>query len=113
MEVNDLTNLLNPDYYDPASEHYLRIYRVGNIKILCISIKAKALTGHDIIATNIPEQLRSTAPAYMVIQGRNVGEWASATYTPVVLNVSGYSISMSAGTSASKVTYISGTAAYI
>lgn len=113
VEVNDLTDLLNPDYYDPAADYYLRIYRVGNVKVLSIAIKAKALTGNDIIASNIPEKLRPAKSAYIVIQGRDVGEWARATYTPVVLEISGISISMSTGVNASKLTYICGMAAYI
>ena len=113
VEVNDLTDLLNPDYYDPAADYYLRIYRVGNVKVLSIAIKAKALTGNDIIASNIPEKLRPATSAHIVIQGRDVGEWARATYTPVVLEISGISISMSTGANASKLTYICGMAAYI
>lgn len=113
VEVNDLTDLLNPDYYDPAADYYLRIYRVGNVKVLSIVIKAKALTGHDIIASNIPEKLRPAKSAYIVIQGRDVGEWARATYTPVVLNISGISISMSTGVNTSKLTYICGMATYV
>ena len=113
VEVNDLTDLLNPDYYDPAADYYLMIYRVSNVKVLSISIKAKALTGHDIIASNIPEKLRPAKSAYIVIQGRDVGEWARATYTPVVLNISGISISMSTGVNASKLTYICGMAVYV
>ena len=113
VEVNNLTDLLNPDYYDPAADYYLRIYRVGNVKILSIAIKAKALTGNNIIASNIPEKLRPDKSAYIVIQGRDVGEWARATYTPVVLEISGISISMSAGVNASKLTYICGMAAYV
>ena len=113
VEVNDLTDLLNPDYYNPAADHYLRIYRVGNVKILNIAIKAKALTGHDIIATNIPLKLRPTAVAYTVIQGRDVGGWASATYVPIVLNIGVNNITMSTGANVSKLTYISGTVAYI
>lgn len=113
VEVNDLTDLLNPNYYDPAADYYLRIYRVGNVKVLSIAIKAKALTGNDIIASNIPEKLRPDKSAYIVIQGRDVGEWARATYTPVVLEISGISISMSTGVNASKLTYICGMAAYV
>ena len=113
VEVNDLTDLLNPDYYDPAADYYLRIYRVGNVKVLSIAIKAKALTGNDIIASNIPEKLRPAKSAYIVIQGRDVGEWARATYTPVVLEISGISISMSTGVNASKLTYICGMAVYV
>lgn len=113
VEVNNLTDLLNPDYYDPAADYYLRIYRVGNVKILSIAIKAKALTGNNIIASNIPEKLRPDKSAYIVIQGRDVGEWARATYTPVVLEISGISISMSTGVNASKLTYICGMAAYV
>lgn len=113
VEVNNLTDLLNPDYYDPAADYYLRIYRVGNVKILSIAIKAKALTGYDIIASNIPEKLRPANSAYIVIQGRDVGEWVRATYTPVVLDISGISISISTGVNASKLTYISGMAAYV
>ena len=106
VEVNDLTDSLNPDYCDPAADYYLRIYRVGNVKVLNIVIKAKALTGHDIIASNIPEKLRPVTSAYIVIQGRDVGEWARATYTPVVLTITANSITMSTGTNASKLTYI-------
>ena len=113
VEVNDLTDSLNPDYCDPAADYYLRIYRVGNVKVLNIVIKAKALTGHDIIASNIPEKLRPVTSAYIVIQGRDVGEWARATYTPVVLTITANSITMSTGTNASKLTYICGMAAYI
>lgn len=113
MEVNDLTDLLNPDYYDPTADHYLRIYRVGNVKVLSIAIKAKALTGHDIIATNIPWKLRPAALVLPVIQGRDVGAWASATYIPVVLTITANSITMSTGANASKLTYICGTVAYI
>lgn len=113
VEVNNLTDLLNPDYYDPGADYYLRIYRVGNVKILSIAIKAKALTGNNIIASNIPEKLRPDKSAYIVIQGRDVGEWARATYTPVVLEISGISISISTGVNASKLTYISGMAAYV
>ena len=108
VEVNDLTDLLNPDYYDPAAAYYLRIYRVGEV-----AKRVKALTGNDIIASNIPEKLRPAKSAYIVIQGRDVGEWARATYTPVVLEISGISISMSTGVNASKLTYICGMAAYI
>lgn len=113
VEVNNLTDLLNPDYYDPGADYYLRIYRVGNVKILSIAIKAKALTGYDIIASNIPEKLRPANSAYIVIQGRDIGEWARATYTPVVLEISGIRIGMSTGVNASKLTYISGMAAYV
>ena len=113
VEVNDLTDLLNPDYYDPAADYYLRIYRVGNVKVLSIAIKAKALTGNDIIASNIPEKLRPATSAHIVIQGRDVGEWVRATYTPVVLTITANSITMSTGTNASKLTYICGMAAYI
>ena len=113
VEVNDLTNLLNQDYYDPAADYYLYIYCVGNVKVLSIAIKAKALTGNDIIASNIPEKLRPAKSAYIVIQGRDVGEWARATYTPVVLTITANSITMSTGTNASKLTYICGMAAYI
>lgn len=113
MEVNDLTDLLNPDYYDPATDYYLRIYRVGNIKVLSISIKAKALTGHDIIANNIPDKLRPATLALPVIQGRTTGAWANATYIPVVLTISGSSIAMETGANASKLEYICGTVAYI
>lgn len=113
VEVNDLTDLLNPDYYDPAEDHYLRIYRVGNVKVLSIVIKAKALTGHNTIATNIPGKLQPAALALPVIQGRDVGGWASATYIPVVLTISGSSIAMETGANASKLVYISGTVAYI
>ena len=114
MEVNDITNLLNPDYYDPSGDHWLKICRVGNVKILNISIKAKALTGHDIIATSIPDKLQPTVVfPYLVIQGRDVGGWASATYVPVVLNVGTNSIIMSTGVNASKLTYICGTCTYV
>lgn len=113
VEVNDLTDLLNPDYYDLNTEKYLKIYRVGNVKVLSIAIKAKALTGHDIIATNIPWKLRPAALALPVIQGRTVGAWASATYVPVVLTITANSITMSTGANASKLTYICGTVAYI
>lgn len=113
MEVNDLSDLLNPDYCDPAADHYLRIYRVGNVKILSISIKAKALTGHNTIATNIPVKLRPVALTLPVIQGRDVGAWASATYIPVVLIISGSTIDMETGANASKLVYICGTVAYV
>lgn len=113
MEVNDLTDLLNPDYYDPAADYYLRIYRVGNVKVLSIAIKAKALTGHNIIANNIPEKLRPATLALPVIQGRTTGAWANATYIPVVLTISGSSIAMETGANASKLEYICGTVAYI
>ena len=99
VEVNDITNLLNPDYYDPAGDHWLKICRVGNVKILNISIKAKALTGHDIIATSIPDKLQPTVVfPYLVIQGRDVGT---------------NSIIMSTGVNASKLTYICGTCTYV
>ena len=113
VEVNDLTDLLNPDYYDPATDYYLRIYRVGNVKVLSIAIKAKALTGHNIIANNIPEKLRPVTLALPVIQGRTTGAWANATYIPVVLTISGSSIAMETGANASKLEYIGGTVAYI
>ena len=113
MKVNDLTDLLNPDYYDSTAERYLRIYRVGNIKILSISFKAKALTGHDIVATNIPETSLPSIACYAAIQGRDDGGWASATYAPVILSLVGKSVIISTGDKASKVTYISGTVTYI
>ena len=113
VEVNDLTDLLNPVYYDLNEEKYLRIYRVGNVKVLSIAIKAKALTGHDIIATNIPWKLRPAALALPVIQGRTTGAWASATYMPVVLTITANSITMETGANASKLVYICGTVAYI
>ncbi len=69
IETNDLTNSLNPNYYDPSGDKRLRIYRVGNIKFLSILFKAKDLTGHEVIATDIPTKLRPVMACYGVIQG--------------------------------------------
>lgn len=113
VEISDLTHLLNQKYHDATAERYLRIYRVGHIKILSISFKANALTGHDIIATDIPETLLPSIACYAAIQGRDTGGWASATYAPVILGLGGKSVIISTGDKASKVTYISGTVTYI
>ena len=113
VEISDLTHLLNQKYHVATAERYLRICRVGRIKILNISFKANALTGHDIIATDIPETLLPSIDCYAAIQGRNTGGWASATYAPVILGLGGRSIVISTGDKASKVTYISGTITYI
>ena len=113
VEISDLTHLLNQKYHDATAERYLRIYRVGHIKILSISFKANALTGHDIIATDIPETLLPSITCYVAIQGRDTGGWASATYAPVILGLGGKSVIISTGDKASKVTYISGTVTYI
>ena len=86
---------------------------MGHIKILSISFKANALTGHDIIATDIPETLSPSIACYAAIQGRDTGGWASATYAPVILGLGGKSVIISTGDKASKVTYISGTVTYI
>ena len=87
IETNDLTNLLNPNCYDPSGDKWLRIYRVGNIKFLSILLKAKGLTGHETIVTDIPTKLQPASVCYGVAQGRDTGEWAVATYVPVVLTV--------------------------
>ena len=106
IETNDLTNSLNPNYYDPSGDKWLRIYRVGNIKFLSILFKAKDLTGHEVIATDIPTKLRPVMACYGVIQGRDTGEWVKATYVPVVLSVGRESLTISTGVNLSKAVYI-------
>lgn len=113
IETNDLTNSLNPNYYDPSGDKRLRIYRVGNIKFLSILFKAKDLTGHEVIATDIPTKLRPVMACYGVIQGRDTGEWAKATYVPVVLSVGRESLTISTGVNASKAVYITGMVCYV
>lgn len=113
IETNDLTNSLNPNYYDPSGDKWLRIYRVGNIKFLSILFKAKDLTGHEVIATDIPTKLRPVMACYGVIQGRDTGEWVKATYVPVVLSVGRESLTISTGVNASKAVYITGMVCYV
>lgn len=113
IETNDLTNSLNPNYYDPSGDKRLRIYRVGNIKFLSILFKAKDLTGHEVIATDIPTKLRPVMACYGVIQGRDTGEWVKATYVPVVLSVGRESLTISTGVNASKAVYITGMVCYV
>lgn len=113
IETNDLTNSLNPNYYDPSGDKWLRIYRVGNIKFLSILFKAKDLTGHEVIATDIPTKLRPVVACYGVIQGRDTGEWVKATYVPVVLSVGRESLTISTGVNASKAVYITGMVCYV
>ena len=113
IETNDLTNLLNPNYYDPSGDKWLRIYRVGNIKFLSILFKAKDLTGHEVIATDIPTKLRPVMACYGVIQGRDTGEWVKATYVPVVLSVGRESLTISTGVNASKAVYITGMVCFV
>lgn len=113
IETNDLTNSLNPNYYDPSGDKWLRIYRVGNIKFLSILFKAKDLTGHEVIATDIPTKLRPVMACYGVIQGRDTGEWVKATYVPVVLSVGRESLTISTGVNVSKAVYITGMVCYV
>ena len=113
IETNDLTNSLNPNYYDPSGDKRLRIYRVGNIKFLTILFKAKDLTGHEVIATDIPTKLRPVMACYGVIQGRDTGEWVKATYVPVVLSVGRESLTISTGVNASKAVYITVMVCYV
>ena len=113
IETNDLTNLLNPNCYDPSGDKWLRIYRVGNIKFLSILLKAKGLTGHETIVTDIPTKLQPASVCYGVAQGRDTGEWAVATYVPVVLTVGRKTLTMSTGVNASKAVYITGMVCYV
>ena len=113
IETNDLTDLLNPNCYDPSGDKWLRIYRVGNIKFLSILLKAKGLTGHETIVTDIPTKLQPASVCYGVAQGRDTGEWAVATYVPVVLTVGRETLTMSTGVNASKAVYITGMVCYV
>lgn len=113
IETNDLTNLLNPNCYDPSGDKWLRIYRVGNIKFLSIFLKAKGLTGHETIVTDIPTKLQPASVCYGVAQGRDAGAWAVATYVPVVLTVGRKTLTMSTGVNTSKAVYIAGMVCYV
>lgn len=113
IETHNLVSLLNPDFYDSNSEKWLKIYRVGNIKVIDFGFKTKALTGKDKIATDIPENLRPITTFYGGVQARDTGEWAKATYFPVVLTVTGNNLELSTGTNASRLMYVSGTVCYV
>lgn len=75
--------------------------------------KAKGLTGHETIVTDIPTKLQPASVCYGVAQGRDTGEWVKATYVPVVLSIGHESLTMSTGVNASKVVYISGVVCYV
>ena len=113
IEIHNLVSLLNPDFCDPDSEKWLKIYRIGNIKVIDFGFKAKALTGKDKIASNIPEKLRPITTFYGAVQARDAGEWAKATYFPAVLIVTGNNLELSTGINASKLMYVSGTVCYV
>ena len=113
IETNNLVSLLNPDFYDSNSDKWLKIYRVGNIKVIDFGFKTKALTGKDTIATDIPENLRPITAFYGGVQARDTGEWAKATYFPAVLIVTGNNLELSTGTNASRSMYVSGTVCYV
>lgn len=113
IETHNLVSLLNPDFYDSNSDKWLKIYRVGNIKVIDFGFKTKALTGKDKIATDIPENLRPITAFYGGVQARDTGEWAKATYFPAVLIVTGNNLELSTGTNASKSMYVSGTVCYV
>lgn len=113
IETHNLVSLLNPDFYDSNSDKWLKIYRVGNIKVIDFGFKTKALTGKDKIATDIPENLRPITAFYGGVQARDTGEWAKATYFPAVLIVTGNNLELSTGTNASRSMYVSGTVCYV
>lgn len=113
IETHNLVSLLNPDFYDSNSDKWLKIYRVGNIKVIDFGFKTKALTGKDTIATDIPENLRPITAFYGGVQARDTGEWAKATYFPAVLIVTGNNLELSTGTNASRSMYVSGTVCYV
>lgn len=113
IETHNLVSLLNPDFYDSNSDKWLKIYRVGNIKVIDFGFKTKALTGKDKIATDIPENLRPITAFYGGVQARDTGEWAKATYFPAVLIVTGNNLEISTGTNASRSMYVSGTVCYV
>jgi hypothetical protein len=113
IETHNLVSLLNPDFYDSNSDEWLKIYRVGNIKVIDFGFKTKALTGKDKIATDIPENLRPITAFYGGVQARDTGEWAKATYFPAVLIVTGNNLELSTGTNASRSMYVSGTVCYV
>ena len=113
METHNLVSLLNPDFYDSNSDKWLKIYHVGNIKVIDFGFKTKALTGKDKIATDIPENLRPITAFYGGVQARDTGEWAKATYFPAVLIVTGNNLEISTGTNASRAMYVSGTVCYV
>lgn len=113
IETHNLVSLLNPDFYDSNSDKWLKIYRVGNIKVIDFGFKTKALTGKDKIATDIPENLRPITAFYGGVQARDTGEWAKATYFPAVLIVTGNNLELLTGTNASRSMYVSGTVCYV
>ena len=113
IETHNLVSLLNTDFYDSNSDKWLKIYRVGNIKVIDFGFKTKALTGKDKIATDIPENLRPITAFYGGVQARDTGEWAKATYFPAVLIVTGNNLELSTGTNASRSMYVSGTVCYV
>lgn len=113
IETHNLVSLLNPDFYASNSDKWLKIYRVGNIKVIDFGFKTKALTGKDKIATDIPENLRPITTFYGGVQARDTGEWAKATYFPTVLIVTGNNLELSTGTNASRSMYVSGTVCYV
>ena len=113
IETHNLVSLLNPDFYDSNSDKWLKIYRVGNIKVIDFGFKTKALTGEDKIATDIPENLRPITAFYGGVQARDTGEWAKATYFPAVLIVTGNNLELLTGTNASRSMYVSGTVCYV